>query len=535
MLYGTTQNYYQPNTSNMYSNPYQTQQYNPYQTTNTTALFNNQAFSPMTSQYSYTNQGFGNYSNFGFQQQPSYMSTQSSTINPMLLSLLQNLISFLPLLTEQNTQTTAATVPTTSTPVTVNNFFQKFMQELIGLNGQKEKDAAQDTKIAAVETKNASQDTAIAANTAKNAAQDTKITAVETKNIAQDSKIATVETKNTAQDTEITSLKTQIAELKTLLSQNTAKDTAQDTKIAAGVTKDAAQDTAIAKLTTPEFLAKNLSTAELSWLKSNNIDLTQVATDGSPTYLVAKGQQDGKYHIYKQYKGAQYKCVVSVPQGNNYLYTTDVASNKNMANIAKSIGGDFVINQGKYTTGSPLILDTNENGTIEAQQGIGVDIDQNGAADGAAVKGDKMLAMKDLNGNGKIDGTEVFGNETINPFTGEKIEATNGFEALKQVAVSAEAKTGITIIEDNKVNVVKLQEALKSIGSNLGLISDSNVTELEALGNVSKISLAYEDKNDDIDYIENNINNSSVSLQNGSYETTEGKTNKVDDVWFKLA
>ena len=532
MLYGTTQNYYQPtsnyaqqnyyqpNTSNMYSNPFLSSAMQPlptYQTQNTTSLYN-QSYSTMFPQQSYATQNY-NY---------SPVQQQSSSINPMLMNILSMLMQFLPVLLGRNSQQlnpvsttpvyatpgTDEVISTSSTdqPVAANNFFQKFMQELIGLNGQK--DAAQDTKIADVETKNAAQDTAIAANTTAIAANDEKDT-------VQDSKIATVETKNTAQDTEITSLKTQIADLKAALTANTAKD--------------ATQDIAIDELKTPEFLAKNLSSAELNWLKSSNIDLTQVDTDGSPTYLVAKGQQDGKYHIYKQYNKTQYKSVISVPTGNNYIYTNDVASNKNMANIAKSIGGDFVINQGKYTTGSPLILDTNENGTVEAQQGIGVDIDQNGAADGAAVNGDKMLAMSDANGNGKIDGTEVFGNETINPFTGEKIEATNGFESLKQVAISAEAKTGATIIEDNKVNVVKLQEALKSIGSNLGLISDSNVTELESLGNVSKIGLAYEDKNDDIDYIENNINSSSVSLQNGSYETTEGKTNKVDDVWFKLA
>ena len=206
-----------------------------------------------------------------------------------------------------------------------------------------------------------------------------------------------------------------------------------------------------------------------------------------------------------------------------------------MANIAISVGGDFVINQGAYSTGSPLILDTNQNGKIDSQQGIGVDIDQDGKADGAATNGDKMLSMGDTNKNGKIEGSEVFGNETINPFTGLKLGAANGFEALKQVALSAETKTGAKIIENNKVDIEKLKVALGSIGSNLGLIGDNNVTNLEHLGDVSKISLDYEDKNDDFNYMTNNLDKDALSLQLGSYETKDGTSHKIDDVWFKLA
>ena len=51
-----------------------------------------------------------------------------------------------------------------------------------------------------------------------------------------------------------------------------------------------------------------------------------------------------------------------------------------------------------------------------AEHGKGVDIDGNGKADGAAVNGDKMLAMNvDLNKDGKSDevtGKQVFGDKT---------------------------------------------------------------------------------------------------------------------------
>lgn len=189
----------------------------------------------------------------------------------------------------------------------------------------------------------------------------------------------------------------------------------------------------------------------------------------------------------------------------------------------------------KSKTSSPLILDINGDGKVSAQQGIGVDLDNNGTSDGAAVNGDKMLAMGDLNGNGKIDGAEVFGTETINPFTGERLNEKNGFEALKTIAINAETKTGIEIInESGAVDVQKLQQALTSQGINLGLISGDNVTALEKLGNVSKLSTNYEDKSGDAEYMNTHIESGAVSQQLGTYETSEGQTLKLHDVWFDI-
>ncbi len=187
------------------------------------------------------------------------------------------------------------------------------------------------------------------------------------------------------------------------------------------------------------------------------------------------------------------------------------------------------VNGTNYKTGSPLILDTDKDGKVEAQHGIGVDIDGDGKADGAATGGDKMLAMGDINGNGKIDGSEVFGNETIDPFTGKKLNAANGFEALKLVALSAETKTGIKIIENGQVNVQKLKEALTLNDISLGLISDNNVTQLEGLGDISKINLSY----DETEIM--NPDEKVHHLQFGSYTTADNKVHKVHDVWFNLA
>ena len=181
----------------------------------------------------------------------------------------------------------------------------------------------------------------------------------------------------------------------------------------------------------------------------------------------------------------------------------------------------------KVSTGSPLIVDFNKDGKVSAESGKGVDVDNNGKADGAAVNGDKMLAMSDMNGNSKIDGSEVFGDQTVDPFTGKKINAANGFEALKEVAKSAYDKTGIKCLNNGNVDLQALKLALSTIGINLGFISDNNITELEDLAHVKSINVE--------NYAQQKESGDVQHNQLGSYTSNDGKTYKTDDVWFKLS
>lgn len=406
------------------------------------------------------------------------------------------------------------------------------------------------------------------------------------------------------------------------------------------------------------FLKNNISQKELSMI--NPEDLEKVDREGNPVYMIAKGDSDNQYHIYKQRKEGRddkYRAITKVKGGSNNLYLKDdtvirnvknddsVAEqkwaeydskfatyenevnkyneetekfneeaqkynkdaktynkemdkyykqiekfnkaaenynkqieeynkqieeyNKNLdpssevptkpempgilssppaeptletpnapdfnaeqpappqAPLEKAIA-DYKIAEGHYNTGSPLILDTDKDGKVEAQHGIGVDIDGDGNSDGAAIGGDKMLVMGDLNNNGKIDGSEVFGNETVNPFTGEKLNAENGFEALGMIAESAEKITGQKIIENGQVNVKKLEKALEANNVDLGLISGNNISELEDLGSIAKIGLGYETGEIDTS---SKINH----LQLGSYVDENGEIHKINDVWFQLA
>lgn len=195
---------------------------------------------------------------------------------------------------------------------------------------------------------------------------------------------------------------------------------------------------------------------------------------------------------------------------------TDKSENEKNATI--------FVNDGS-TWNSPLIVDFNKDGQVSAKDGLGVDIDNNGIADGAATDGDKMLAMSDINGNNKIDGQEVFGDQTVSPFTGEKINAANGFEALKIIAEQAKQYTGIDCLKNGNVDLQSLKSALATVGVKLGFISDNNTTELEDLAHVASINVEK--------YKESNESGVVQHRQQGSYTDTEGNTQKVDDVWFK--
>jgi hypothetical protein len=159
-----------------------------------------------------------------------------------------------------------------------------------------------------------------------------------------------------------------------------------------------------------------------------------------------------------------------IKNGKEEKSTTTTSSTETV--IGTSLGGS-------YTTGSPLIIDFNQDGKVSAEHGDGIDVDGNGTADGCAAGGDKMLAMTDINGNGTIDGSEVFGNETVNPFTGEKLNAANGFEALKMVAEAAKAATGIDCIDKNGlVDLKALNEPFK-LKNQTWIVSEENNTTVK--------------------------------------------------------
>ena len=123
---------------------------------------------------------------------------------------------------------------------------------------------------------------------------------------------------------------------------------------------------------------------------------------------------------------------------------------------------------------------------------------------------------------------EVFGDKTVDPFTGKAVGAKNGFEALKKVAQSVQQHTGQSCMDANgNVDLQKLQALLQLSGKNLGMISDDNITTLGDLGDAKSINVN--------NYSEQKQTGAVQHNQLGNYTDTAGKTQKVDDVWFQLA
>lgn len=348
----------------------------------------------------------------------------------------------------------------------------------------------------------------------------------------------------TALQAQIAEMQAQIAELNQKIMLNDNKDEEQDTAIS----QNQEQIVDLAEITNSElWLKNNITSEEQDIVAEKGLDLLEKDQNGNPQFLIAKGRTDDQYHIYeynKDWKGdqAQYRSIVDkytnddLKNGSNNLYVNKEAQvgpageiiNKVQSNSINSEDWGYVTASGSYKTGSPLILDTNRNGTVEYQQGIGVDLNNDSRADGAAINGDKMLAMGDLNGNGVIDGSEVFGNQTVNPFTGEKLNAQNGFDALQQIAKLTQTLTGQdNIFNNNTVDIVALQAALALQNIGLGLIGDNNTTDLEDLANIATINTNYTQLPEQ--------DGDALALQGSTFTTTDDKEQKVEDIWFKLA
>lgn len=181
-----------------------------------------------------------------------------------------------------------------------------------------------------------------------------------------------------------------------------------------------------------------------------------------------------------------------------------------------------------------LLFDMDRDGAVSAINGIGVNMNSlnRHVRNGAATGGDKMLAMCDFSGNGEIDFREVFGDGTMDPFTGARLKAQNGFIALKQVAFSAIKRFDdfniLKMSSKNEllVNVQQLRLALKRIHCDLGFVSDQNIHNLEPLGNIEWVHISnyltdQDDKPDEL-----------IFAQKSWYLDFNGEHWGADCVWF---
>ena len=285
----------------------------------------------------------------------------------------------------------------------------------------------------------------------------------------------------------------------------------------ASIYKETTTETDTFKVTTTKIIEDLYATTGV-----RNVSITQNRGNLNAFLSVSDGHADVKTDT--ACNNDQVRNINIVGGHTDSVVTKQTTEDTEIKKTESSYTGKILFSDGTWT--SPLILDTNKDGKVSSSNAQGVDVNNDGNVDGAATRGDKMLAMSDMNGNGKIDGNEVFGDQTISPFTGKKLNAANGFEALKMIAKEAEQKTGMKIINNGDVDIAKLQQALSTVGVNLGLISNGNVTNLESASDIKSVNVT--------NYIQNNADTGEVQhRQLGTYTDANGNIYSANDVWYK--
>ncbi len=171
-------------------------------------------------------------------------------------------------------------------------------------------------------------------------------------------------------------------------------------------------------------------------------------------------------------------------------------------------------------TRSPLVLDLNGDGVSTVAMTAGVHFDQNNnrfaELSGWVAPSDGLL-VRDLNGNGQIDGGgELFGDNTILA-NGQK--AADGFAALAELDTNHDGT--VDNIEAAAAGVMIWKDANQN-----GLTDAGELLTLNQAG-VSSLATGY-------------AATSTVDAQGntlglvGSYTATDGTSHAMDDVWFAV-
>jgi Ca2+-binding RTX toxin-like protein len=204
----------------------------------------------------------------------------------------------------------------------------------------------------------------------------------------------------------------------------------------------------------------------------------------------------------------------------SYIQWLDI--NHHPSPIAPSLPGQFPSSQpnsNRYNVDSPIVLDLDGDGveTVSAEGGVYFDHDGNRFAEKSGwVGGDDALLIRDLNGNGIIDGgSELFGNNTLLA-NGKK--AANGFEALAELD-----SNGDGIVDKNDAAWSQLKLWQYKDGD--GVLDAGEMLTMED-GGVAGLNVGY--KNQTV-----TDKNGNEHRQSGTFIRDDGTTGQATDVWFK--
>lgn len=279
---------------------------------------------------------------------------------------------------------------------------------------------------------------------------------------------------------------------------------------------------------------------EKNIVQERKLNLSEISADGTERYVIAKGSQDGIYHIYdletdksiaRQYDD-RFNSYTYCAEGNGYLYgfkRGDGAGSQDVFGIkdwdASTQSGKTEKYKATYTTSSPLAFDLEGDGIKTSSEKTYFDIDGDGDLDRIHNVNEWVLAF-DADGNGKAgeSGLEVFGNNTDLDGDGKADGYKDGFEALEALA----KKEGLVndtddfILDQNDIEILSEKYGLtltKGYGGESKSLQDAGITQINMSSGQSVRESNFDGKGNDI------------MRKYGATFTVNGKEHEYADVW----
>lgn len=201
----------------------------------------------------------------------------------------------------------------------------------------KNKNTAQDTRLANIETKNAEQDVRA----------DNIISTNNNKHVSQDARMTNIESKNTAQDTRVDNI----------VADNSAKHTQQDTRMTQIEAKDTAQDLQLAGLTSAIRTRATLPAGDLFALVSYNdngiytldasLSYTNKPFDGSGSLTVTNDYQGvGTLLAQRDITGELWITINTTASGGSFVSWAQIPNTRGMQLTTEHL--DTIITPGDY-------------------------------------------------------------------------------------------------------------------------------------------------------------------------------------------
>ena len=284
-----------------------------------------------------------------------------------------------------------------------------------------------------------------------------------------------------------------------------------------------------------------VSEEEMCLVTSNNINLKETLSDGSPRYIFAKGKNDGKYHIYDMSNNAslarQYGNDTGglrgsdiVPSGNGYINMN--AQGEEAANgeeIFWLTDCGMQSDTACYCTSSPLEFDIQGDGhKLDTSKTVKFDIDGDGILDSINDSNDAVLVFdKDGDGISGEDGSEMFGDNTDLDGDGKADGYKNGFEALNALAKKEGLVNGTddNTLDENDLKTLEDKYGLKikteGYNSKARSLSDVGITEI----NVSNSKVSEKTQFDSF--------GNEIQTQEGATFKINGKESTYVDMWHR--